>query len=100
MKRPPDGDASDATRQAAVRLRTGRIASVMPEAGYGFIEARGGEEVYFHVDDVLDARVEDLHVGDEVRYRELIARGRHIALLVTPLHAPDGTPPETPQETA
>jgi len=48
----------------------GRVASLAPARDHGFIAAADGREVYFHRDSVLDGRLEDLEVGEEVRFSE------------------------------
>lgn len=48
----------------------GRIASLFPEEGYGFIEKPDGSEVYFHCNSVFNGDFENLRVEDEVRFSE------------------------------
>ena len=48
----------------------GRIAKLMPEAGYGFIETPEGREIYFHANSVLADRFDQLVVGTEVTFTE------------------------------
>jgi cold shock CspA family protein len=48
----------------------GVIASLAPERDHGFIAASDGREIYFHRNSVIDARLEDLAVGQEVRFSE------------------------------
>ncbi|HIK53904.1 MAG TPA: HPF/RaiA family ribosome-associated protein [Synechococcales cyanobacterium M55_K2018_004] len=48
----------------------GRIASLFPDEGYGFIEATDGHEVYFHPNSLLNADFSQLEVGQEVRFAE------------------------------
>lgn len=45
-----------------------RIVRLYPEQDYGFIETRGGLNIYFHRDVVRDADFDDLQVGSEVLY--------------------------------
>lgn len=45
----------------------GRVARLMPQDGYGFLETSDGLEVYFHENSVVEGRFADLTVGDEVR---------------------------------
>ncbi len=47
----------------------GRIISILPEYGYGFIETSEGNEVYFHQNSLLNCTLRDLQVGSEVRLR-------------------------------
>jgi cold shock CspA family protein len=46
----------------------GKIARLIAEADYGFIEASDGTEVYFHRNSVADGGFEKLTVGDDVRF--------------------------------
>ncbi len=50
----------------------GRIISLLPEDGYGFIETTEGNEVYFHQNSLLNCALKDLEVGSEVRLIEHI----------------------------
>ncbi|MBI4184793.1 MAG: HPF/RaiA family ribosome-associated protein [Proteobacteria bacterium] len=45
----------------------GRVARLMPEEGYGFIETADGVEVYFHRNAVRGDRFDELRPGSEVR---------------------------------
>jgi ribosome-associated translation inhibitor RaiA len=45
----------------------GKVASLFPEAGYGFVQRADGYEVYFHEHSVVDGSFRQLDVGDEVR---------------------------------
>lgn len=46
----------------------GRIANLIAEQDYGFINASDGGEVYFHRNAVANGGFEKLQVGDEVRF--------------------------------
>lgn len=46
----------------------GRVASLLAERDYGFIDAGDGTEVYFHRNAVANGGFEKLLVGDEVRF--------------------------------
>ena len=46
----------------------GKIASLIAESDYGFIDAADGTEVYFHRNAVSNGGFEKLAVGDEVRF--------------------------------
>ena len=46
----------------------GRIANLIAEKDYGFIDASDGTEVYFHRNAVADKGFEKLVVGEEVRF--------------------------------
>lgn len=48
----------------------GRVAKLMKEEGYGFIDSFDGTEVYFHRNSVLHDAFETLEVGNEVRFAE------------------------------
>ncbi len=48
----------------------GRVISLLPEYGYGFIETSEGNEVYFHQNSLLNCSLRDLQVGSEVRLSE------------------------------
>lgn len=48
-----------------------RVTRVFPEAGYGFLAAQDGHEVYFHENAVREARLGELQVGDEVSFAEV-----------------------------
>ena len=48
----------------------GRVISLLPEDGYGFIETSEGNEVYFHQNSLLNCALKDLEVGSEVRLTE------------------------------
>lgn len=48
----------------------GRIVTLFPDEGYGFIQTGDGSEVYFHRNSLFNGDFEQLHVGDEVRFAE------------------------------
>lgn len=48
----------------------GRVARLMRDEGYGFIERSIGGEVYFHRNSVLQDGFDALEVGSEVRFAE------------------------------
>jgi len=48
----------------------GRVAKLMKEEGYGFIETFDSGEVYFHRNSVLHDAFETMEVGNEVRFSE------------------------------
>lgn len=48
----------------------GRIARLLPDGGYGFIETADGSEVYFHRNAVINADFDDLAPGTAVRFVE------------------------------
>jgi ribosomal subunit interface protein len=54
----------------------GQIVTVLPDEGYGFIEASDDQELYFHANSVLNASIQDLEVGSDVRFvQELGEKG-------------------------
>jgi cold shock CspA family protein/ribosome-associated translation inhibitor RaiA len=48
----------------------GVIASLVPEQDHGFIAASDGREIYFHRNSVIEGRLEDLAIGQQVRFSE------------------------------
>lgn len=48
----------------------GRVVRLLPEEGYGFLEAADGREIYFHRNSVLNGGFKKLKVGSEVRFSE------------------------------
>ncbi len=56
-----------------VTLPHGRITSLFPEQGYGFLEDLDGLQVYFHQNAVIDDAFDSLSVGSVVRF--VLARG-------------------------
>ncbi len=48
----------------------GRVISILPEEGYGFIETSEGDEIYFHENSLLNCNLKDLELGSEVRLSE------------------------------
>ena len=48
----------------------GRVSKLFPVEGYGFIEAPGGREVYFHQHSVLHDAFKRLEIGSEVEFVE------------------------------
>ncbi len=46
----------------------GRVARLMKDEGYGFIDSADGSEVYFHRNSVLNKGFDSLEVGSEVRF--------------------------------
>jgi cold shock CspA family protein/ribosome-associated translation inhibitor RaiA len=47
-----------------------RVSKLFPGEGYGFIDAPGTGEIYFHQNSVLNDGFSKLKVGMEVRYKE------------------------------
>jgi cold shock CspA family protein/ribosome-associated translation inhibitor RaiA len=48
----------------------GVVAALVPEQDHGFIAASDGREIYFHRNSLIEGRLEDLAVGQEVRFSE------------------------------
>jgi len=48
----------------------GHVAQLHPHENYGIIETADGREVYFHRNSLLNAKLEDLEPGAEVRFDE------------------------------
>lgn len=51
---------------------SGAVKRFDPNTGYGFIEAAGGHEVYFHENSVIGRRPVRIHLGDRVTFVEEI----------------------------
>jgi ribosome-associated translation inhibitor RaiA len=93
----------DHLRQLDVKVKTheppahGRIARLIAEGDYGFIESATGEEIYMHRDSVVGAKFEDLRVGDQVRYVEHPGEGENgpQASTVLPIGKHHLSPPRT-----
>jgi cold shock CspA family protein len=47
-----------------------RVARVLADRGYGFLETGDGREIYFHKNSVLDGGFSKLELGTEVRFAE------------------------------
>jgi cold shock CspA family protein/ribosome-associated translation inhibitor RaiA len=52
------------------RYLTGRVTRLFPADGYGFLEASGGRQVYFHENAVKGKGFGALEIGQEVRFSE------------------------------
>lgn len=48
----------------------GKILFINPDQDFGLIETPDGREIYFHRNSILNANLEDLTVGDPVRFHE------------------------------
>lgn len=46
------------------------VVKLFPEDGYGFLQAEGGYEVYFHQNSVLHNKYDSLEIGTAVHYVE------------------------------
>jgi len=56
--------------KAHAGLPAGRVSRLFPDEGYGFIEAAGGIEIYFHKNSVLDDAFDRMKVGSAVEFVE------------------------------
>lgn len=54
----------------SIRAPRGRVVRLFPEAGYGFLEADNGHEVYFHRRSVLGDAFDELAIGTRVLFTE------------------------------
>jgi ribosomal subunit interface protein len=75
----------------------GRIASLIAEEGYGFIDASDGTEVYFHRNAVRDEGFDKLAAGDEVRFAMRPGEGEKgpqasVVVLIGKHHLPPDRP--------
>jgi cold shock CspA family protein len=57
------------TKQHEPSIRA-KVAKLLPEAGYGFLETPEGREIYFHRNSVLDGGFENLRIGSDVHFVE------------------------------
>ncbi|SET33776.1 ribosomal subunit interface protein [Nitrosospira multiformis] len=48
----------------------GKVVRLMPEEGYGFVETSGGQELYFHRENLANNNFEQLEEGSEVQFLE------------------------------
>jgi len=48
----------------------GKVVRLMPEEGYGFVETSGGQELYFHRENLANNNFEQLKEGSEVQFLE------------------------------
>jgi ribosomal subunit interface protein len=46
----------------------GRVIRIVPDEQYGFLESDDGLQVYFHENAVVDMKLEDFRLGDEIRF--------------------------------
>jgi cold shock CspA family protein/ribosome-associated translation inhibitor RaiA len=70
----------------------GRIARLVRESGYGFIETTDGREVYFHRNAVVDDEFDALAAGVHVRFtEELGAKGPQATIVHPGRHGVAGT---------
>jgi len=62
-----------------------RVVRVFPESGYGFLETPDGREIYFHKNSVVEAKLQEMTVGTEVRFVEELGDKGPQASTVTPV---------------
>lgn len=48
----------------------GRISELHPDRDFGRIASTDGRDIYFHRNSIVNAKLEDLKTGDEVRFSE------------------------------
>jgi cold shock CspA family protein len=63
----------------------GTIAAVYPDRDHGFITTSDGREIYFHRNSVVEAKLDDLRPGQEVRFSEAVGDKGPQATLVRPV---------------
>ncbi len=50
-------------------MKTGKIANLIGDRGFGFIAQEDGEgEIFFHLSSLVDVEFDDLKVGDKVTF--------------------------------
>jgi CspA family cold shock protein len=47
---------------------SGRIKKVIPDRGFGFVRAEGGNEVFFHRTEITTLDFDSLEEGDQVTF--------------------------------
>ncbi|MDH5545933.1 MAG: HPF/RaiA family ribosome-associated protein [Gammaproteobacteria bacterium] len=92
VKREPDQDLSVAVRDAFDAARrqilsyqrkrrgevkhheemipTATVSKIFEQEGYGFLETNDGREIYFHENSVIDKGLDELEIGNTVRFSE------------------------------
>lgn len=73
VKQPASPVRFAAARPADPRgaVSAGQIVKLFVGQGYGYIKRRDGREVYFHRADVVEGSINDLAVGDPVKFELL-----------------------------
>ncbi len=56
--------------KAKQKLQEAIVKEILPEEGYGFLEADDGHAVYFHQASVLDGHFPQLRIGTRVKFAE------------------------------
>lgn len=49
-------------------MHTGKIKKLVRDRGFGFIDATDGREIFFHRNNLLDAKFEDLNSDQGVEF--------------------------------
>ncbi|HHK60867.1 MAG TPA: HPF/RaiA family ribosome-associated protein [Desulfobacterales bacterium] len=62
--------AKGAAPEAVPRINFGVITAVYPYESYGFITTPDGREVYFHENALKEKGIDEIGIGDEVRFGE------------------------------
>jgi ribosomal subunit interface protein len=71
--------------------RAGRVSKLFTDKGYGFLETRGGDEIYFHQNSVLHHGFRRMLIGTEVRFVEEIGeRGPQASTVIVRGRNPRG----------
>ena len=66
-------DHSDQIKQHVKTHETaphGKIMQLNPKQDFGLIQTPDGREIYFHRNSILNSRLDDLKIGDSVRFHE------------------------------
>jgi ribosomal subunit interface protein len=76
----------------------GKVATLFPYEGYGFIETPEGDEVYFHRNSVLGGAFDRLEVGSRVRFalEEGLEGPQASTVHVLDRRTPEGEPTTSP----
>jgi len=76
-------------RRGVLKLHEGsphaRVTKLVPDEGFGFLEAADGREIYFHQNSVLDSGFSRLKIGTEVHFVEELGEKGPQASTVTPV---------------
>ncbi len=76
-------------RRGVLKLHEGsphaRVTKLVPDEGFGFLEAADGREIYFHQNSVLDSGFSRLKIGTEVHFVEQLGEKGPQASTVTPV---------------
>jgi cold shock CspA family protein len=87
----------DYTRRASPKAKrhetmpAGRVIKLVPDEGYGFLEATDGHQVYFHRNSVLNRAFNRLKLGSQVAFVEELGEKGAQASTVKPLRTNHAT---------